>query len=88
MTAAIANARGGTSFDDAIVIVADNERTGVDAEYAYLRAHPCDGGAWKLSKQALVRNGGKPYDVLSVTCGGGAPKRDFYFDISSFFGKS
>lgn len=81
--------RGGTSFDDAIVIQAASESAGTAAEYAYLAAHPCMAGArWILQKQALVQHAQQPYDVLSVACSDGSkPARDFYFDIRSFFGK-
>jgi hypothetical protein len=86
-SAPAAAVRGGSSFDDAIVITASSEPDGVRAEYAYLAAHPCDGGTWKLGKQALATHASVPYDILSVTCSSGGAARDFYFDIRSFFGK-
>jgi hypothetical protein len=77
----------GTSFADAIVIQASNEDAGVAAEYQYLRAHPCDGGTWRVTQQALAQHGGKPYDVLTARCSTNGATRAFFFDISSYFGK-
>lgn len=81
-------ARGGTSFDDAVVINAANESDGAKAEYTYLAAHPCgNGGKWRLNAQHLITHDSTPYDVLDVTCSDGGANRSFYFDIKSFFGK-
>jgi hypothetical protein len=74
---------GGTSFADAVVIDADNESTGVDAEYAWLKSHY---PGYRLIKQSLVTHEGKPYDVMNIKTAGGE-KKDVYFDISAFFGK-
>ena len=79
---------GGTAFDDAIVVKAPDEMTGIQFEHEYLSLHKCgDQGIWKMTRQALLTNAGRHYDVLSAECTRGDPKRDFYFDIENFFGK-
>ncbi len=82
---------GGASFDDAIVIKAASEDAGVRAEYAYLSLHACDPsgtGKWIAPQQSLVTSGGKSYDKVSARCSVNNSSRDFYFDVSSFFGKT
>lgn len=78
----------GDSPATAIVDPETNESAGVDWEYRFLRAHPCDGEtAWKLQQQALVNAGNRVYDKLHVVCPTTKIERDFYFDITSYFGK-
>jgi hypothetical protein len=81
----------GASFADAIVIKAANEEAGVRAEYAYLALHACDAsgaGKWIAPQQSLVTNGGKNYDKVAARCSVNNSSRDFYFDVSSFLGKT
>jgi hypothetical protein len=81
----------GASLADAIVIKATNEEAGVRAEYAYLALHACDAsgaGKWIAPQQSLVSSGGKNYDKVSARCSVNNFTRDFYFDVSSFFGKT
>ncbi len=67
----------GSSFEKAIPVKS------VDAEYQWLRAkHP----GHKVKRQALLANGGKHYDRISITTKDGK-ELEVYFDISSFFGK-
>jgi hypothetical protein len=72
----------GATLQTAIVIVgAAGETDGVRAEYEWLaRNRP---GATMIS-QALLNDGGKAYDVLTVQSGG--KEENIYFDITSFFG--
>lgn len=73
----------GTSFSDAIVIQEETETKGVAAEYAWLKKnYP----GYKLIKQSLQYNDGKPYDVMEIKTADGDTKK-VYFDISNFFGK-
>lgn len=78
----------GNSPADAIYDVQRNESDGVDWEYVYLSYHPCDGETrWKLQQQSLINAGGRAYDRLHVVCPTTKAERDFYFDITSYFGK-
>ncbi|MHB8391965.1 MAG: hypothetical protein ACYDBH_20710 [Acidobacteriaceae bacterium] len=79
---------GGTSFDDAIIDMADNEDDGVKSEYAYLQFHDCAPGvSWKTQMQSLLNHGKKVYDRLDTICPKSNEKRAFYFDITNYFGK-
>ncbi|RDI97437.1 hypothetical protein DVT68_16970 [Dyella solisilvae] len=73
----------GGSVQSAIVIKAGDERDGVAQEYAWLAANMP--GA-KVLSQTLKADAGL-FDVIEVRQPNGA-RRDVYFDISSFFGKS
>jgi hypothetical protein len=67
-----------------------NESDGVAWEYRFLAFHPCadaDHGRWQLKNQALLHANGRAYDRLHVVCPPTKAERDFYFDISSYFGK-
>jgi hypothetical protein len=77
-------ARDGSSFQAAIVIKADDESSGVAAEYAWIRAHI---PGCIPAGQALLDHDGVPYDLLQVRMPDGSV-RDVYFDIASFFGKT
>jgi hypothetical protein len=78
----------GDSFDDAILDVQANEMNGTAWEYRYLAFHPCaDNSRWKLAKQSLAQKAGKSYDILHVVCPATNAQRDFYFDITPYFGK-
>jgi len=73
----------GSSYDHAIVIMEKNEATGTAAEYIWLRKNfP----GYKVNGQSLMYHDKKPYDLLRITLADGT-RRDFYFDISNFFGK-
>lgn len=55
----------------------------VGEEYAWVGRH-CPGFA--LEMQALLFDGGKPFDVLSLRHADGR-ERKVYFDISRFYGR-
>ncbi len=80
---------GGTSFDDAIVVVAPNEGVGARIEYFYLALNHCDNGHWRLKPggRLLVNHNGRPYDTMDSICTAGDGHKTFYFDISGYFGK-
>lgn len=74
---AVAKEADGSTMEKAIPVKS------VDAEYRWLRAkHP----GHKVNRQALLGNGGKHYDMISITTKEGKDV-EVYFDISSFFGK-
>jgi hypothetical protein len=78
----------GASQEDAVVITAPSPHLGISAEYAYVESK-CGrrGRDWTLLEQALLLGpAGKRYDCLSVRLADGAT-RDFFFDITSFYGR-
>lgn len=78
----------GDSPSTAILDIQKNETDGAAWEYRFLSFHPCsDKGRWQLKTQALIKDQGRSYDRLHVFCSDSKAERDFYFDISSFFGK-
>ncbi|MBL7873398.1 MAG: hypothetical protein JNM78_17400 [Cyclobacteriaceae bacterium] len=66
-----------SSFEKAIVVMS------IRAEYEWVRARYPDS---KMKRQRLVFEKGTPYDVLTFAMPDGKD-RDFYFDISKFYGK-
>jgi len=73
----------GTSEQEAVVILgAESEFEGVDAEYYYLEDKYKE---YELISQAFIDKGNKQYDVLRVKFPGG-DVREFWFDISNFYG--
>jgi hypothetical protein len=81
----LSDAKGndGSSYEKAIVIDKKNETEGVAAEYQWIRENYPD---YSVTGQSLQQNGKKWYDVLHTT-NKNEIKRDFYFDITKFFGK-
>jgi hypothetical protein len=78
----------GDSVASAILNLQQNETDGVAWEYRYLAFHPCaDSARWQLKNQSLMQNGGRAYDRLHVVCPTTKAELDFYFDITSFYGK-
>jgi hypothetical protein len=77
----------GDSFETAVVVNAQNQLVGVQAEYTYI-ANQCGQPHkdWKLQWQGLQEHGGKAYDVLTIALNSGET-RTFYFDIAKFLGK-
>jgi hypothetical protein len=76
-------------MDDAVVITAASPFEGVPAEYAYVEMQCGRRNVdWTMWGQKLLGGpGGKYYDLLAVKLKDGTV-REFYFDISSFYGKS
>ncbi|MES2062716.1 MAG: hypothetical protein V4456_12400 [Bacteroidota bacterium] len=77
------NVQDGVSFQTAVVIQEKSEKTGIDAEYAWVKAnYP---GASSRG-QSLIYHDKKPYDILKIKTADGK-EQDLYFDISNFYGK-
>jgi hypothetical protein len=75
-------------FASAVLDGQTNEASGVRFEYMFVNAHPCDGRTrWKVAQQALVSHDQRKYDVLHVVCPTTQAERNFYFDITRYFGK-
>jgi hypothetical protein len=78
----------GEAISSAILDVQQNESDGVAWEYRYLAFHPCTQTArWQLQRQSLLHDGGRAYDDLHVVCAPTKAERDFYFDITRYYGK-
>lgn len=73
----------GSSVKTAVVVGAKDEISGMRAERQWLREHFPGAG---LGTQALLNEGGRMYDRFQLVLPSGE-KRDFYFDITSYFGK-
>lgn len=82
-TTTVSTARDGSSMASAVVIHAQDESTGVAAEYQWI-ADRFPG--YTRGGQALLNKDGRFYDALDITTSSGEHKK-FYFDITSFFGK-
>lgn len=79
----------GDSTATAVLDVQKTQSQGVNWETLYLGYHRCDDRTrWELTRQSVVREGGRVYDRLHVVCPTTKAVRDFYFDIDSYFGKS
>ena len=79
----------GLSMQDAIIIEADNEDTGVGMEYDWLQNNGCpnNGGVLNIEMQDLdYDEAGGIYDVLYVICEDTTEKK-YYFNIDSFFSR-
>lgn len=78
----------GDATSTAIADAQKNETDGVAWEYRFLAFQSCaDGASWKLQSQSLLHEDGRSYDELHVYCPPTKVERDFYFDVSSYFGK-
>jgi hypothetical protein len=79
---------GGTGTEeDPIVIIADDEFTGVNSEYDYLENILGEQNVeWRLQEQQLMISENKYYDVLNIELRNGE-QRSYWFDINSFYGK-
>ena len=73
----------GTSYDNMIVIQAQNEFAGVRAENQWLEEnYP----GYQSIQQSVTKYNGKPVDIFKIKTKEGKTL-EIYFDISSFFGK-
>ena len=78
----------GSSVEEAVRIsgIADNTK-GVAAEYDYLQKLLGPRGVrWNVKQQRLIARDNRYFDVLTVMLPDGA-QREFFFDITEFFGK-
>ena len=78
----------GDSLPTALLDAQKDETSGVHFEYMYVGYHPCDDKTpWHFEHQALLNENGRAYDRLHVLCPTTKAERDFYFDITPYFGK-
>ena len=75
--------RGGTSFSNAVVIMVENERAGLDEEYKWLsNNYP----GYAMIRRTQVKRSSKHYDIIRIKTQQGQLK-DIYFDSTHFWGK-
>lgn len=75
--------RGGTSFSNAVVIMVEREREGLNEEYKWL-ANNYPGYA--LVRRTHVKRSSKNYDIVRIKTKDKQLK-DIYFDSTRFWGK-
>jgi len=78
----------GLSKEKAVIILdANNEFEGVDSEYLWLEEkYGQENVKWKMIDQTLLDEGDKQFDLLKIKFSNGNTK-EFWFDITEFFGK-
>jgi hypothetical protein len=76
--------RGGSSFNNAVVIMVENERAGLDEEYKWLASNfP----GYALIRRTHVKRSSRHYDIVRIRTKQGQI-RDIYFDSTRFWGKT
>ena len=77
----------GSSLERAVIVNTADPEFGVDAEYQFVSLQcGSENQDWKFQSQNLQTHEGIPYDILTIELADGGT-RDFYFNISNFFGK-
>lgn len=72
--------RGGTSFENPIVIRVTTERAGIDEEYRWLsNNYP----GYSMIRRKQVTHNGKRFDIITIRTRSGQ-SRDVYFDSTAF----
>jgi hypothetical protein len=78
----------GSRVDRAMIVKATTQTDSTNAELAYLHTLQCgNGGSWEVSGQELVPAGGRFFDLFHVTCTTTKAVRDYYFDVTTSYGK-
>jgi hypothetical protein len=76
--------KGGTSFSNAIVIMVQSERAGLDEEYRWLtNSYP----GYALVRKVHKSRSSRQYDIVRIKTNQGQLK-DIYFDTTHFWGKN
>ena len=78
----------GSSKEKAIIILgANSEFEGVDAEYVWLEEkYGEENIEWEMIDQTLLDEGDKQFDLLKIKFSNGNTK-EFWFEITGFYGK-
>lgn len=75
--------RGGTSFSNAVVIMVESEREGLNEEYKWLsNNYP----GYGLIRRTPAERASRHYDIIRIKTKQGQVK-DIYFDSTRFWGK-
>lgn len=74
----------GDTYEDAVVIKgAENQKQGVEAEYAFIsEKHGKRGNDWEVVAQSLMKENGKAYDMIEIELRPQGGKRYYYFDLT------
>lgn len=87
MTGTATTGGDGSSMEQAIVITATSSIIGVPEEYNYIELTCGQRDVdYTIKGQTLYEQNDRQYDVISVKQKDGS-KRDFWFDITSFYGE-
>jgi hypothetical protein len=71
-----------------VIIEAKNTREGIRKEYAYIESECLSEGlAYEVLTQKMIMEGERIYDLIQIALQNGR-KRDYWFDITGFFGRS
>ena len=74
----------GSTKEQAIIILgAESELEGVDAEFEFIQRLYSD---FELDNQTFISELDKKYDLLTIKLSDGT-KKDIWFDISDFYGR-
>jgi hypothetical protein len=74
---------GGTSFSNAVVIMVESERAGLDEEYKWLSInYP----GYALIRRSHEKRSSRHYDIIRIKTKQGQVK-EIYFDSTRFWGK-
>ena len=78
----------GLSKEKAVIIVgANNEIEGVDAEYSLLEdKYGKENVKWEMIDQTLLDEGDKQFDLLKIKFSDGKME-EYWFEITGFYGK-
>jgi len=78
----------GLTIDNAVIITAKSETTGIAAEYDFISSkYGVRNVEWKMLSQSTQSKKNKTYDVLTIQLTKTDEKLDIYFDITNFYGK-
>lgn len=78
----------GSSVLQSIIIIAENSRDGIAAEYKYLNdEYGQKGESWTLKNQMTDNIDGRVFDIFNIYIHTTDQAISVYFDISSFYGK-
>lgn len=81
-------AHDGSSIAKALVVTAATDADALNAEYVYIRGLECGvSGTWQVTGQNLITQKARYYDQLHAACTTSNIVRDFYFDITTSYGK-
>ncbi len=76
----------GSSIEDAIIINSDDPFEGISLESVYIsQFYELKGEKWEILMQGLVIRDERYFDVITVREESGR-ERQFYFDITAFYG--
>src|SRR5689334_2724632 len=77
----------GETIGTAVILNTTRSSVGIAAESEFISTQCGERNKdWKKQKQALLWQGDKPFDLITIELSDGKT-RNFYFDVSQFFGK-